>query len=317
MKQTELSLANFLIAGADKAGTTSVFVYLSQHPEVSAAIKKETDFFRDGYKGDRQNDIMRYAGYFRGAAPKRPITMEASPGYLADAEIVAPRIKELIPDSKILFILREPIDRLFSSFNFHVGRLNIPDTMAFPDFIDECMAYERGEVPSVDLGLNEWCLRALGIGRYVDYLRHYYDQFPPNKIKVMFFESLRDDALGFMTELSEFLEIDPGFWSGYEFRKSNVTFAGRNKFLHRMALHANNMAEPILRQRPGLKHAIVNFYKALNKSEAPRQPIPEDLYWRLKDYYETSNLALKELLNVDLPDNWLLTDDQRARRLQR
>jgi hypothetical protein len=77
------------------------------------------------------------------------------------------------------------------------------------------------------------------------------------------------------------------------------------------------MAEPILRQRPELKHAIVNFYKALNKSEAPRQPIPEDLYWRLKDYYETSNLALKELLNVDLPGNWLLTDDQRARRLQR
>lgn len=305
MEQPENNLANFVIAGADKAGTTSVFVYLSQHPEVCAAIRKETDFFRNEYCGNRQADERQYGSYFRPCLPAQSVVMEASPGYLGDAAIVAPRMRSLTPDIRLLFILRNPVERLYSSFNFHVGRLNIPADIDFEEYVKRCMAYEQGKASPSELGVEEWCLRALSFGRYDDFLRYYFDGFARKQIKVMFFESLRADARTFMQELSGFLDIDPAFWGSYEFRKSNVTFAGRNKLLHRIALGINNAAEPLLRQRPGLKHAIVDFYKAVNGSRTLMKPMAAELREQLSSYYQASNQALSDSLGVDLPDSWL------------
>jgi len=126
MLEATSSLPNFLIAGTEKAGTTSVFVYLSQHPQVCASSRKETDFFRNEFSGDRQRDEAAYAGYFRKCTADQHILMEASPAYLGEADIVAPRIHALLPDAKLLFILREPIARLYSAYNFYVARLSIP-----------------------------------------------------------------------------------------------------------------------------------------------------------------------------------------------
>ena len=62
-------LANFVIGGTEKAGTTSVFDYLSAHPQVCASSRKETDFFRNEYSGEREVDARRYAAYFERCNP--------------------------------------------------------------------------------------------------------------------------------------------------------------------------------------------------------------------------------------------------------
>ncbi len=304
MDSTDLSLANFIIAGADKAGTTSVFVYLSQHPEICAASKKETDFFRTEYTGDKNRDKINYSRYFRGCQKSQPVIMEASPAYLGEAALVVPRIRSMIPDVRILLILRDPVERLYSFYKFHVGQLNIPDDMSFAEFVQRCEIYSAGNTEPADLGLSEWCLQALKSGRYVEYLNEYYDLRPQAEIKIMFFEMLRDDSPCFMTDLSKFLGINESFWCDYEFRRNNVSFAGRNKLLHRAAMGLNAITEPLLRQRPSLKRAVVGVYKSLNQARDGFEPMSAEMGQRLARYYHESNLELVKLLNLELPDSW-------------
>jgi hypothetical protein len=304
MDSTDLSLANFVIAGADKAGTTSVFVYLSQHPEVCAASKKETDFFRIEYTGDKVRDEIDYSRYFRNCQKSQPVIMEASPAYLSDAALVVPRIRSMIPDARILFILRDPVERLYSFYRFNVGKLNIPDDMSFAEFVQRCDIYNAGHTDPADLGLSEWCLQGLKSGLYVEYLKQFYTLRPQAEIKIMFFEMLRDDTACFMEDLSKFLGINERFWCDYEFLRNNASFAGRNKLLHRAAMGLNAMAEPLLRQRPALKHSVVGVYKSLNQARDGFKPMSGEMRQRLARYYHQGNLELVNLLNVELPASW-------------
>lgn len=310
MEKITPPLANFLIAGTEKAGTTSVFVYLSQHPAVCASLIKETDFFRSGYTGDRVRDQELYSGYFCKYRESQQVIMEASPGYLGESETVVSRIKSLLPDAKLLFILREPIDRLYSSYSFHVSRLDIPEELSFAEFVQKCLAYDCGDVSPKELGLSEWHLKSLSFGRYANYLHQYFMVFPRQNIKVMFYEKLSDDVLEFMTELSVFLKIDQKYWSDFNFRKSNVTFSGRNKALHKLAIGLNNLSEPLLRQRPWLKHPLVNFYKSLNQAASQREPIPAAVRQQLSDYYGGSNRRLSSLIDAELPESWSRDSDR-------
>jgi hypothetical protein len=296
-------IANFIIGGTEKAGTTSVYTYLGQHPEVCSSRNKETDFFRHDFTGDLSGDRNNYARYFSACSEQHRIVMEASPGYLGEATSVAPRIARLIPDVRMLFILRDPVERMYSSFNFHQGRLDISDKLDFGDYVEICLAYDRGEASADELGLDEWYLKVLRFGCYAEYLEKYYQVLAADQIKVMGFEQLTGDVAGFMRELSTFLNIDAEFWNTYEFRKSNVTFRGSNKALHRAAIFMNNRMEPILRRHPALKHGLVNIYKRLNQSREGYDPMPGPALETLRQYYHPHNQALRRLPGLqDLPD---------------
>lgn len=307
-------LPNFLIAGTEKAGTTSVFVYLSQHPQVCASLRKETDFFRDEFTGNPEVDRRLYMRHFRPSRSGQQVVMEASPGYLGEAEIVAPRIQALLPAAQFLFILRDPVERLYSAYNFYISRLTIPPDLSFSDFVEKSLAFERDGTSPQALGVGEWYLRTLSFGRYAERLAEYFARFPRANIKVMFFESLTRDEIGFMTELSGFLGIDQDFWQEFEFRKSNVTFAGRHRFLHRIALRVNDWAEPFLRQRPDLKHSLVGVYKSLNQAADMRTGVPDAVRQQLVDYYSDSVTKLGTLLGEPVPESWLQSGRQQRLR---
>jgi hypothetical protein len=296
-------LANFVIGGTEKAGTTSVFDYLSAHPDVCTSSIKETDFFRHGYTGDRTDDSRRYGSYFEHCNPRCRILLEGSPGYLGEAATVAPRLRALIPDAKLLFILRDPVERLYSSFNFHHGKLDLPASMTFDDYLRRCLDYDRGIAGPQQSGLDEWYLKVLRFGCYADSIAAFRAQLPQEQVKVMFFESLRDDARAFMVELSGYLGIDSSFWSGYTFHKSNVTFSGRNRALHRLAMRVNAAAEPILRRYPALKRSLVSSYKTVNQEREGYDPMSASARQALIKYYAPSVRALQQL-GTPLPRDW-------------
>lgn len=291
-------MANFIIAGTEKAGTTSVFTYLSTHPMVCSSIVKETDFFRNLYTGVREKDAANYARFFEGYAHEIPIMMEASPGYLGSGEEVAVRMNALIPQVKLLFILRDPIDRIYSSFNFHVSKLNLSAELGFDEYIDKCVAYDSGQKTPAELGIDEWYLKVISFGRYADYLRHYYQQFPENQIKVMFFEEMNRDMFIFMRELCQFLEISPGYFDNYNFRKINVTYESKVKWLHKLAVNFNKKSERFLRQRPKLKQFMVSQYKKINQAREGYDEMSDESRCRLKEYYRPSVGALQALVGI-------------------
>lgn len=299
---SSFGLANFIIAGTEKAGTTSVFTYLSSHPSVCGSVVKETDFFRNLYTGDHKKDIVNYAKYFERSFPETPILMEASPGYLGGGEEVAMRIHALIPRTKLLFILRNPIDRMYSSFNFHVGKLNLDKNLSFEKYVDKCIAYDSGQKTPVELGIDEWYLKVISFGRYADYLKYYYQQFSDKHIKVMFFEDMNRDIAGFMYELCQFLEISQSHFDNYDFKKINVTYESKIKWLHKLAVYFNMKSERFLRQRPELKQYMVSLYKMLNQAREGYDKIPNESRDRLMQYYRPSIDELQKLIGVkDVP----------------
>lgn len=294
----------FIIGGTIKAATSSVFTYLSAHPEVCGSSMKETFFFTRKYSGRLDQDRKRYRRYFA-PEPGHKAMVEASPDYLGYKENVAPRINALLPDVRLLFILRDPVDRFYSHYNFAVSKLELSGRLPFEDYVDLCAKYTAGKLSAQAAGIAEKHLRALEIGAYARHLKNYTELFPAAHIKVAFFEHLKRDPLQFMMDVCRFVGIDPDFYQDYTFNKVNVTFFARVKPVHFVALGLNRALESVLRQRPRLKARLVGLYKRFNQGREGYVPMADATGERLAAYYAPSNHELKALLSDQELPPWV------------
>ena len=107
------SLPNFIIIGSPKSGTTSLFNYLIQHPDIVGITRKEPHFFNISYS----KNLNWYKMYFptKSQLISNKITGEATPSYFIDP-FVPKRIFSVLPDIKLILLLRNPIDRSFSHY---------------------------------------------------------------------------------------------------------------------------------------------------------------------------------------------------------
>src|SRR4026209_2769617 len=111
-----MALPNFLIIGAPKAGSTSLYHYVGQHPDIFTSEIKEPGFFWTYRTPGKIEKLEAYQDLFRGSEGFTAVG-EGSPASLSGAN--APRlIKELIPNAKLVAILRDPYERAFSQFVF-------------------------------------------------------------------------------------------------------------------------------------------------------------------------------------------------------
>src|SRR5689334_11010359 len=122
-------LPNLLVIGAPKAGTTSLHSYLSQHPDVSMSIPKELRFF---WRDDWYQRRDWYARHFRADATIRG---ESTPGYTMWPvhDHVPERAAQLVPEAKIIYVVRDPVDRIFSHY---YQRLSDGDRTLLSTYID-------------------------------------------------------------------------------------------------------------------------------------------------------------------------------------
>ncbi len=301
---------NFIIGGAIKAGTSSVFTYLSAHPEICGSSVKETFFFTRHYSGQAKQDRVRYDKYFS-CQKDTKVLLEASPNYLCYKDDVAGKIHQLLPETKLLFILRNPVDRLYSHFQFAKAKLQLPSTLTFQDYVVLCEDYSAGRTSVDEAGIVEKHLRALDIGMYAEQLENFYRVFPCSQIRVLFFDDLKQDQRRFMEAVCDYIGIDRNFYQHYVFEKSNVTFSGRVKFIHRIAMLVNHLFESIFRRFPGIKRTLVRFYKTFNQRQEGYQPMGDSLREHLNAYYAENNSRLRKILSdktipeADIPD-WLI-----------
>jgi hypothetical protein len=213
---------NFFVVGAAKAGTSSIYHYLSKHPEVYLSPIKEPNFFATDVNSSRfsktfKNNLVSTKNYFQKSPlpflqqafiqdkneyeslfenANHKIITESSTGYLF-SKTAAKNIYDFNPNSKILIVLRNPIDRTFSHYLMALRY----------GFVTKPLI----EAVNADLKINE---RAIGqaelfidMSLYANLIKRFFDIFPSNQIKIMFFEDLKINSLAFMNELAEFLEI--------------------------------------------------------------------------------------------------------------
>lgn len=286
-----------IVAGTEKAGTTSVYHFLNAHPNIIGSTRKETDFFRQ----PRPHCLADYLALFPSAA-KNELLMEASPGYLADSAVVSKAIATLLPNALLVFILRNPIDRLLSSFAFSKTRFHISNSMTFDDYINLCMRYERKEISPASTGLKEWHLRVPDSGRYALHLKDFYQQFSNEQILVLTTDYLQRDPANFTKQIASWAGLDGDYYCNFSFVNANVTFRPRIAWLHKCGLYLNDRLEPFFNTHPKIKQRLLAFYKITNAATTEKPTLSQETRRKLLDYYSNDINSLMSMVGDSVAD---------------
>ncbi|MEC4805646.1 MAG: sulfotransferase [Jaaginema sp. PMC 1079.18] len=200
-------LPNFLIVGAQKAGTTSLYAYLKQHPQVLPAQQNEVHFF--DYKFNKGE--LLYRSYFPTIAEieyqqnrlnQKIITGETSPSYLFNP-LVASRIAKLLPTVKIIILLRDPVTRSYSHYQHEVrkGRENLTFAAA--------IAKEEERVQGKYHSYFHACYAYQARGLYLNQIKTYLDFFKPENILILSSENFFQNPQQVYNSVLSFLELAP------------------------------------------------------------------------------------------------------------
>ena len=226
--------------------------------------------------------------------------LEATPDYLY-SEKAAYRIKNEIPGAKIVFILREPVDRLTSWFRF--ARMNglIPGSMSFDEYVQLQRSGNAEDAPQH--------LKALEQGNYFKYIDHYVKLFGTESVLVCFYEQLSDDPLTFCKEVCRFAGLDAGYFEHFDFRIFNRTSDTKSTLLHKMFRKFKRGIRPATRLLPGslrkrLKlagHTLEESVIRMNSAEVPVHSSAATMNF-LNEYYSSGIRQLSG--HYRIPERW-------------
>ncbi len=295
-------LPNLIVAGVGKAGTTSLFWYLSQHREVCASKAKEIRYFTSLTEGDGSlPPVEEYANHFRHCGGGR-YRLEASPQYFHGGRPIIDAMRELLGSPRVIVMFRDPVDRLWSTYRFMRSRMSkLPAGMTFERYVAACREVrDRREPLSSDNRLY-WTIQG---GFYAEYLGEWVEAFGDG-LRVVFFEHLVVQPEMVVRDLCRWLGIDDGAAAGFTYSVENRTVQYRSKLLQRVALAANS--ERLLGGRRRLKDPLRRLYYALNRSPQDGR-MSAEARRELEELFAPGNAALAEELRRlgyrDLPE-WL------------
>ncbi|HET6796257.1 MAG TPA: sulfotransferase domain-containing protein [Gemmatimonadales bacterium] len=202
-------LPSVLIIGTQKGGTTSLFNYLAQHPDVSPPLTKEVHYFDFNY--------VRGINWYRGRFPydrvlrRGAMTLDASPYYMVHP-LVPERAAKLLPQVKVIVLLRNPVDRALSHYNHEVrgGR----ESLSFAEALErepERLAGEEERLRSDPnyYSYNHHRYSYTRRGLYVEQLRRWAEHYPRSQMLVLQSERLFADAPGVTAAVHQFLGLRP------------------------------------------------------------------------------------------------------------
>lgn len=297
-----MSLPTFLIVGAAKCGTTSLFEYLGQHPDVFVPHCKEPQYFsRAPYPALARND-EEYARLFAGRRGEKAVG-EASVSYLCDEEAPG-RIKALIPEAKIIILLRDPVERAYSLWwhMHHLGFEPLPFAEALKKEDERRHSPEfRNNAPHYH-GFFYYCHS----GMYCAQVKRYLDLFGPENVRVRIFEEAVRDLPALCREMFEFIAVDPSFEP--ELAARNPSHVARFRALQRLLTSPPAVVRKSYAKLPGkLQLAIHEMLRKLywsNMKEHRRPPLDPALESELRARFADDVAGLEKLLGKDLKQYW-------------
>lgn len=301
-----MTLPNFLIIGTAKAGTTSLHHYLDQHPDIFMCRKKDTFFFNfDGrdpdYGGPSDNDWYRgravvhrddYEALFDGVTTEMAIG-EACPQYLYDPD-AASRIHRYTPDAKLIAVLRDPVERAYSSYLQQVRDGLETET-------DFAAALSREDDRIRANWRPMWHYRARGF--YFEQLERYLSLFGAKQVRLYLYEDLQREPAGLLREIYGFLGVDDRFEADISVRHNRAGIP-RSRGLYNLIMTPNKLktvVRPLLpvSVRRMLKGAVIDSGVNLQRPD-----IPAELRRSLMSEFRDDILALQGLIDRDL-SHWM------------
>ena len=306
-----MTVPNFMIIGSAKCGTTSLYAYLQQHPQVFMSVPKEPTFFgnedTDGlFNGPHDEDrsyhsrvITKFSDYtalFDGVTNEKAIG-EASiySLYLPDAPA---QIKKYVPHATMFATLRNPVDRAYSAY-LHVVR-QARESRTFADSLkEEPMRVQKKWNPL-------WHFKSMGF--YYEQVKRYYDMFGRDQVHIYLFEDFQKQPLPMIKKVFDILGVDNSFApdTSKRYKKSYVPrIPAMERVLHKTHTHIDFYKKHLpapLRWRTQILKNLVDTVASPNRISPP--PIPSDVQAALTEEYRDDIVKLGDLLQRDL-SHWL------------
>jgi len=300
-------LPNFLIVGAQKSGTTSLYNYLRQHYEVFTPERlKEPKFFvapilkkinhnQPLWAKVMNNSTFEWQNYLKlfENVQKEKAIGESTTAYLYYYETAITLIREYLEDIKIIISLRNPIDRAFSAY-LHLRRDNL-ENISF----EEALKKENWRKRLNWIPLYHYT----SIGFYYNQVKAYLDTF--DQVKVYLYDDLQKDSLSLVRDMYEFLGVDTSFVSDVSIRY-NVSGIPKNKFIHKFLKEPNvlkSTIKPLIKKviPQEKRRKIIEKIKMRNLQKPQMKPETREY---LKNLYREDILKLQGLIKRNL-SSWL------------
>ena len=267
-------LPDFLIIGAPRCGTTSLFYYLAEHPQIVPSATKELHFFDDHYaKGMRwyraqfPTTVQKY--YAEHMRKRDFFTGEATPAYLFYPH-AAERIAKALPNVKLIVLLRNPVDRAFSHY-WLLSRVN-KETLSFEEAIKREQAKIGSERERILVEANRASqeyrqFSYLTQGMYVDQLQHWMKYYPREQFLVLKSEDMYSNPAETIQQTLAFLGLP------------NLEIQANKEYkqyrLPQKAGYLNQERQP--KMKPETRQYLLDYFKPYN--ERLQEFLGRDFRW--------------------------------------
>ena len=301
---------NFFVVGAPKSGTTSLYHYLGQHPDVYMSPNKEPALvaadllerkrqlrtveadpdelraYLDGPMTEQRTGVVsdweQYLKLFKNVRHETAVG-EVSGNYLASSSAPA-AIRDRIPHARIVMMLRDPVDRLFSQYSEALGAQQARGS--FLTWVEEQRTLEAAWQPK---------LGPVWTGYYARHLQRYRDHFPLHQVRVFLYDEYQQSTLSVVRALFEFLKVDGTFDVDLS-RRHRETYHPRTVPIHRVAMPLRKLLPRVL------PYALVKRWRALAYRRPPKITPTERR--NVLTIYREDVLELQHMLKRDL-SAWL------------
>lgn len=270
-------LPNLLIIGAMKCGTTSFRKYLSAHPEIYLPQSAEINYFAHDYK----KDIKLYESHFRSHLK---IIADNSPAYSMTHRYkgIAEKVHSILPESKIVYIVRKPVDRIFSHYMHRI-----------------LTGVREGDSSSLsfsNLDNNHFVLTS----KYFMHIEEYLKYFSDDKILLVKAEDLRDNKKKVLEEVFGFLDIDSSFWhKDYNITHHQTSMKGKKTFVGRF-IYKLGISKRI---KPYIPKNVETFYRSISERPYHKPYFPAELKENIITFLEDDITKLEFYTGWNLK-NW-------------
>ena len=283
-----IKLPNLIIAGVPNAATTSLYSYFSKHPEVFTPTKKEINYFRALKYNKELDELHQYEQHFLSSKDEK-YRLDASPQYLYGGDVIISKMKELLPEHKVIIILRNPVDRFISYYNYlFLKRSKIADKN-LSSFLEKCLSGDKA------IANNIWYSRALYEGNYICYLPKWVDAYQ-SSLKIIFFEDLKSNPRAVMIELAKWLEVNIAPFENLNYTIENKTPSVKHTTLHFKALRVKENIEIFLHPSKKVKNFLKKIYYIVNSRQEGKPELDEESVKKLHEIYNESNKKLRAYL---------------------
>ena len=280
----KMNLPNFIIIGAARSATSSLYFYLQQHPNVFMSPDKEAQFF--GYHGthrahkSKYKSLEDYSHLFDGVTTEK-IIGEATPTYLAIPE-AASAIKQYCPDSKLLLSLRDPVERAYSYYEMSQSK-GREAKMTFEQWID---------------GNDFW----LANGGYAAHIQRYLELFSNEQLKVVLFEDIQARPADVIEDIHRYLEIEPRrpAEQPFVYNRGGSPRSAAASLIYKIT--TNRRLNSML--RPMVPATVVKMVHGLRSKSMERGTMNENTRQRLKEFFHDDVLRTQDLVGLNL-EKWL------------